>query len=144
GLDTVTHILYTSGTTGVPKGALVTHRTLLGQMQNTYADCMLGLPAAKYLDPMPLFHAGGLTTLCAPMLGSGGAVAFAQRFDPELCLRWLSDPASGVTHFSGSPIFFEQIAACAGFGTRDLGHVRHAHVAGATIVEDLIRRWAGA
>lgn len=141
GYDDPTHILYTSGTTGFPKGALVTHSNLLGQLQNVFVDCKLGMPEAKYLNPMPLFHAGGLTTLCAPMLAAGGSIAFAQRFDPEECLHWMTDTARGITHFNGSPIFFEQIAACADFHASRLEHLRHAHVAGATIVERLIERW---
>jgi len=143
-LDDVTHILYTSGTTGVPKGALVTHRMLLAQIQNTFADCALGLTGAKYLNPMPLFHAGGLTTLCAPILGAGGTVAFSRRFDPDLYLEWLGDRDRGITHFNGSPIFFEQIAASSGFTSLNFNHIRHSHVAGATIVEHLLESWAAA
>lgn len=144
GFDDPTHILYTSGTTGLPKGAIVTHRTLLSQLQNVFIDCRLGSADAKYLNPMPLFHAGGLTTLCAPVLAAGGAVAFARRFDPQTCLDWMADPARGITHFNGSPIFFEQIAACPGFGSVRLDRLRHAHLAGATIVEQLIESWLGA
>ncbi|MBW8637333.1 AMP-binding protein [Hoeflea sp. WL0058] len=143
-IDDPTCILYTSGTTGIPKGSLVSHRTLLAQVENAFVDCLLGLPGSKYLNPMPLFHAGGLTTLCLPVLASGGAVAFARRFDPAQCLDWLVDPAREVTHFNGSPIFFEQLAGCSGFGRSGFSHLKHAHVAGATIMDSLIDQWADA
>lgn len=141
GFDDATHILYTSGTTGRPKGVLVTNRTLLAQVQNTLVDCALGGPGSKYLNPMPLFHAGGLTTLSAPILATGGAVAFSARFDPARFRDWLSDPARQVTHFNGSPIFFDQIAAGDGFESLNFGHLRHAHVAGTTIRDELVERW---
>ena len=143
-VDDPTCILYTSGTTGIPKGALVTHRTMLAQVENAFVDCLLGLPGSRYLNPMPLFHAGGLTTLCLPVLASGGAVAFARRFDPGQCLDWLVDPAREITHFNGSPIFFEQLAGCSGFGRSGFSHLKHAHVAGATIMDSLIDQWADA
>jgi fatty-acyl-CoA synthase len=141
-LDAPTHILYTSGTTGLPKGALTTNRTLLAQAQNTTLEYALGFEGAKYLGLMPLFHAGGLTSLAGPVFAAGGAVAFGKRFDPERACAWLADPARGVTHVNGTPVFFEQMAKVPGFAQADFSHIRHAHNAGAPIAEATIRLWA--
>lgn len=141
-IDDPTHILYTSGTTGVPKGALVTNRTLLAQVHNTLMEYALGFEGAKYLSLMPLFHAGGLTSVSAPILATGGAVAFGKRFDPDRTSLWLTDPEYGITHVNGTPVFFEQITQHPGFDRFNFSHVRHAHNAGAAIGHDIIERWA--
>lgn len=141
-IDDPTHILYTSGTTGVPKGALVTNRTLLAQVHNTLMEYALGFDGAKYLSLMPLFHAGGLTSVSAPMLATGGAVAFAKRFDPDRASLWLAGPEYGITHVNGTPVFFDQITQVPDFEKFDFSHVRHAHNAGAAINNDIIERWA--
>ena len=116
-LDDPTHILYTSGTTGVPKGAFVTNKTLLWQGINCTLTSDLTGTGTKQLNPLPLFHAGGLTTLASGILMSGGCVAVVRRFDPELCLAWLADPDHGITHFNSPPVMWQGIA--------DVGRLRH-------------------
>lgn len=141
-LEDPTHILYTSGTTGIPKGAITTNGTLLAHTQNTMVEYALGFEGAKYLSLMPLFHAGGLTSLAAPIFATGGAVAFGKRFDAERACAWLADTARGITHVNGTPVFFEQIAKLPAFKHVDLSHIRHAHNAGAAISDATVRLWA--
>ncbi len=139
--DDPTHILYTSGTTGRPKGALVTNGTLFWQWANAVPVSALTGYGSKYLDPLPLFHAGGLTTLAAPVHRSGGCVAVARRFDPEQCLAWLSDPAHGVTHFNAPPIMWQAMSELPAFDDADLSRMHHAHVAGSVMPVELFTRW---
>ena len=96
---------------------------------------------SKYLNPLPLFHAGGLTTLAAPIHRSGGCVAVARRFDPEQCLAWLSDPAHGVTHFNAPPIMWQAMSELPAFDDADLSRMHHAHVAGSVMPVELFTRW---
>ncbi len=67
-----THILYTSGTTGRPKGALCTHGTLIWQALNTAHTTGYSAPGCHHLNQMPLFHAGGLNVMANPILYFGG------------------------------------------------------------------------
>ncbi len=140
-LDDPTNILYTSGTTGVPKGAFVTNKTLLWQGINCTLTSDLTGTGTKQLNPLPLFHAGGLTTLASGILMSGGCVAVVRRFDPELCLAWLADPDHGITHFNSPPVMWQGIAEVEGCATADFSHIRHCHVAGSIMPLELFELW---
>jgi fatty-acyl-CoA synthase len=74
-------IMYTSGTTGVPKGAILSHRKTFFNVLN--ADIYYGLtPADVFLITRPLFHSGGLLVDSSPMLYKGGTLVFKRRFKP--------------------------------------------------------------
>ena len=66
--DAITHILYTSGTTGLPKGALCSQGTLKHHALNTALTARLAEPNTHHFNMVPLFHAGGLNTLSNPTL----------------------------------------------------------------------------
>ncbi len=85
-LDTAQMIMYTSGTTGTPKGALLSHRKTLFNTLNAqiYFDlCSRDI----MLLVLPLFHSGGLNIMAIPTLYSGGKIILRSRFDPESFLR---------------------------------------------------------
>jgi fatty-acyl-CoA synthase len=74
-------IMYTSGTTGVPKGAILSHRKTFFNVLN--ADIFYGLtPLDVFLITRPLFHSGGLLVESSPMLYKGGAILLKKRFKP--------------------------------------------------------------
>ena len=74
-------LVYTSGTTGQPKGAVIDRQGLLFNALN--AQHMFGLTAAdRVLTVLPLFHVGGLNIQTAPVLLAGGEVVLLPRFDP--------------------------------------------------------------
>jgi fatty-acyl-CoA synthase len=140
-MELPTHILHTSGTTGQPKGAITTVKTLSWQTLNIIADYQIG-PGAKQLNPMPLFHAGGLTTIATPMLMTGGAVMTMRRFEPDRIVALLGDRAQGITHFTAPPVMWAALAAQPGFGRGDFGALRFAQVAGGVPPQELLQRWA--
>jgi fatty-acyl-CoA synthase len=140
-MDLPTHILHTSGTTGRPKGAVTTVKTLCWQTLNIAGECLLG-PGAKQLNPMPLFHAGGLCTIATPMLITGGAVLTMRRFDPGAVLGLLGDPTRGITHFTAPPVMWASLAAQPGFPESDFAALRFAQVAGGVPSPELLARWA--
>lgn len=79
-------IMYTSGTTGRPKGAVLSHRKTFFNALN--ADIFYGLtPFDIMLAPRALFHSGGLLVEVCPMLYKGGTVILQRRFSPEDILR---------------------------------------------------------
>ncbi len=74
-------IMYTSGTTGVPKGAVLPHRKTLYNTLN--AQAYFGLRSDDVgVVPIPLFHSFGLKILSVPLLYAGATIALVDRFDP--------------------------------------------------------------
>jgi fatty-acyl-CoA synthase len=137
-----THILYTSGTTGRPKGALSTHGTLIWQALNCADTTGYAAAGCHHLNQMPLFHAGGLNVMANPILYFGGTVTTMARFDPAAVLAALTDSAPSVTHFAAIPLMYAAIAAQPGFASADLRHLRHLIVAGAIATPQLLRQWS--
>lgn len=113
--DQITHILYTSGTTGLPKGALCTWGTLKHHALNTALTARLAEPGTHHFNMVPLFHAGGLNTMSNPALYWGGQVTTVRRFDPEVALRHLTDPDIGITNLCGVLQMYELITALPAF-----------------------------
>jgi fatty-acyl-CoA synthase len=140
-MELPTHILHTSGTTRRPKGAITTVKTLSWQTLNISMEYQLG-PGAKQLNPMPLFHAGGLTTIATPMLMTGGAVMTMRRFEPDRIVALLGDPAQGITHFTAPPVMWAALAAQPGFAAADFGALRFAQVAGGVPPRELLEQWS--
>ena len=103
-------ILFTSGTSGRPKGAVHSHRNLTSVIEyHRFTDALsgaLGDPAdpadRRYLLTMPLFHIGGLHNLAVPRLATGAAVVIHQgAFDVDAVLRLVEKER--VTHWSVVP-----------------------------------------
>jgi long-chain acyl-CoA synthetase len=103
GEDDPAVILFTSGTTGLPKGAVLTHRGLLAVLQSLLlltrrlpaADSSVPAPSCALLS-LPLFHIGGLQQILTPMV-TGGTIVFADgRFDPARVVEVLRDERVSV------------------------------------------------
>lgn len=140
GRDDLTHILYTSGTTGRPKGALSTHGTIFWQAANLSLVSKLS-PPGHMLCPIPLFHAGGLLTCAMPLLYHGGRVTTMRRFDATAVLKKLIEPGHPITHLSQIPAMYAAIASQPGFESADLSNLRCCIIAGAIAQPDLIKAW---
>jgi fatty-acyl-CoA synthase len=99
-------LLYTSGTTGVPKGALLPHRKTLYNSLN--AELFLELTRSdRTLVPLPLFHSFGLLILAIPTLYAGGAVHLMSRFDPDEV--WEIVDREQITLLGGVPTMFQAL-----------------------------------
>ncbi|MES1163832.1 MAG: AMP-binding protein, partial [Rhizobacter sp.] len=100
--NTASSICYTSGTTGHPKGAVITHGMNFWNCVNLGVPALIN-PNTVQLVVLPLFHTGGLNCYANPVLHAGGAILLMRAFEPGLAIDYLSDPALGITHFFGVP-----------------------------------------
>jgi fatty-acyl-CoA synthase len=138
--DAVT-IMYTSGTTGHPKGAIITHGMLFWNCVN------LGIPARISPDTvqlvvLPLFHTGGLNCYANPVLHAGGTIVIARTFDPGQALQILGDKDYGVTHFFAVPAPYQFMMQHPEFENTDLSRLKIAGVGGAPCALTIIETWA--
>ena len=139
--DDLVTILYTSGTTGHPKGAMITHGMNFWNCSN------LGTPAGVgqdtvHLSVLPLFHTGGLNCYSNPVLHAGGTVVIMRSFDPGQALRVIGDPAQRISHFFGVPAPYQFMAQHPDFATTDLSRLRSAGVGGAPCALAILQVWA--
>jgi fatty-acyl-CoA synthase len=131
-------ILYTSGTTGYPKGAIIPHRQVLYNCLNTVASWGL----TEYdISPVytPLFHAGGLFAFLTPILYLGGRIILARKFDPIASLRWILD--EGCTVILGVPTLFQMWMDSDYFKEADLSNVHFFISGGAPCPPKLMNAW---
>ena len=137
-LDDVVMILYTSGTTGVPKGAMITHRMLLWNAMNT--GLRLAITERDHTQSYaPFFHTGGWNVLFTPFLLHGASHTILSGFDADLVLRLMED--EGTTLLFGVPTMLQMMAECERFDATDLSACRYAIVGGAPMPLPLIDDW---
>ena len=102
--DDTAVILYTSGTTGSPKGAELTHRNLVSNARTTNDSLVRLAPDDVVLGALPLFHAFGQTCVMNTCLLAGAQVSLLARFTPENALAIVE--RDRVTLFSGVPTMY--------------------------------------
>jgi fatty-acyl-CoA synthase len=137
-LDDPALILYTSGTTGRPKGALLTHGNLTFNTMNQLAHVdVLGSDIA--LCTAPLFHAVGLGQVTLPTLFKGGTVVIAPKFDPVWMLAAIGD--LHITAFSAVPTMMQMLCDHPDWADADLSSLRYVIYGGSPVLERVARAW---
>ena len=125
-------IVYTSGTTGKPKGAVLTQGGLIWNAYNAIAAHDMG-QRDHALNALPMFHVGGLNIQGLPVLVAGARVTLHRRFDPA---HWLADVAERRPTLSVLvPAMMAAIIAHPAWPRSDLSSLRMIH-AGSMIVPD--------
>ncbi|MCA1752094.1 MAG: long-chain fatty acid--CoA ligase [Flavobacteriales bacterium] len=137
--DDLAFILYTSGTTGFPKGAMYTHKMLFWNSINT--QLRLDLHSADVtLNCMPAFHTGGWNVLITPMLHHGASVWLMRNFEPGAALRSLEESSS--TLFMAVPTMLKMLSDDARFAESKLECIRYFIVGGEALPIPVIEQWA--
>src|SRR4029079_12967106 len=120
-------ILYTSGTTGFPKGAVISYRMISWNSINT--GLRLNLTQSDVVATfLPLFHTGGWNVLTTPCLHRGAKVVLLKKFDADLILNLCE--RERVTVLFGVPTMMDFMKRSPLFSSSDLSSVRYAIVGG--------------
>lgn len=129
-LDDPAIILYTSGTTGHPKGALLLHRNLTWNSFNVLVDYDVTSSTTSLLIS-PMFHVAALGMGAFPVLLQGGTLVLEEAFDPQRVLQLI--PEHKITMISGVPTTYQLLADHPDFDTTDLSSLRSMTCGGSAV-----------
>ena len=125
--DDVINIQYTSGTTGFPKGVMLTHYNLVNNAINI-AECMRLTYEDRLCIPVPFFHCFGCVIGTLAITTSGGTMVPVQEFSPEEVLRTVEKEKCTALH--GVPTMFISELNLPNFSSFDLSTLRTGVMAG--------------
>jgi acyl-CoA synthetase (AMP-forming)/AMP-acid ligase II len=134
-------ILHTSGSTGNPKGAVITHRARVSCTVNILLDGSVEKDGIA-LQSIPLFHAGTLNISLLPHLATGGTIVLIPRFDPYEIAKAIE--TEKVTHIIAVPTILHNLLETGSFDKFDFSSLRKIYYGGSSIplrdLEILLRR----
>ncbi len=137
-LDDPCALMYTSGTTGNPKGAVISHGNMTWNNYNQLISVDLR-PDERTLALAPLFHLGGLNLTVTPAMMRGGLVHVLRGFEPGAVLETLE--RERITSVFAVPAMLEAMQVHPRFGTTDLSHLRTLLAGGAPLTRTTLDIW---
>ncbi|MBP0011664.1 MAG: long-chain fatty acid--CoA ligase [Roseofilum sp. SBFL] len=130
-------ILYTSGTTGLPKGATLSHGNVVSNMHSVKHNCQIQ-PHDKLLLYLPLFHCFGQNFILNGGLNAAATIVLQRRFDPEKLVETVQ--YEGITMFFGVPTVFAKLLDMQ-LPPLALRTIRYYFSAAAVLPAELTKRW---
>jgi long-chain acyl-CoA synthetase len=136
-------VQYTGGTTGMPKGAILTHGNLTTAVSiyDVWSEGQgLSRPGEdKVICVLPLFHIYALTTILLRQIKNGNEILLRLRFDVDTTLRDIEEKRA--TAFPGVPTMWIALARCPGIEARDLSSLRYCGSGGAPLPIEVAQRF---
>lgn len=138
--DTFAQIIYSSGTTGRPKGVVHSHRTLM------YALLCRIVPGSVdretvALCSMPLFHISGLNGMVNATLMAGGTVILLEKFCADRLLELVNDESLGITYLFAVPTMLDVLRKHPQVDRADFSRIRTCFTGTAPVPRELIAWW---
>ncbi|GAA4931778.1 acyl-CoA synthetase [Streptomonospora halophila] len=130
-------LLYTSGTTSAPKGAMMTHRALVHE----YLSCLHALDISegdRMLHALPLYHSAQMHVFLMPALAAGAYSEVVETPEPADLLRRIEE--NGITSFFAAPTVWAALSNHADFATRDLSGLAKAYYGAAIMPVPVLER----
>jgi fatty-acyl-CoA synthase len=131
-------LLYTSGTTGRPKGVMIPHRQIAWNAYNTVISWQLR-QSDRVQVYTPMYHAGGLTVFLTPLFAIGGSIVLHDGFDAAELLQAFRDYE--CTILFGVPTIFKMLFDSPEFATLDRSHLRWCASGGAPLPLQLLHAY---
>lgn len=139
-LSDVWTVMYTSGTTGRPKGAMITYSMCV--FNSIHCAMAVELTQqSKNLIFLPTFHTAGLNVYANPIFHTGGTNVVMRVFEPDRFCDLLSDKEICITHALGVPTNFLMLADTAGFADADFSNLVCLGIGGAAAPLALIEQF---
>ncbi|ADG83530.1 long-chain-fatty-acid--CoA ligase [Thermincola potens] len=136
--DDVAVLLYTSGTTGNPKGAMITHHNMLANAAATKEATASGYPDST-VCVLPMFHSFAWTACVLLPLTYGGLVIILESFSPQTSLRTIVEEKATI--FAGVPTMYSVLLQVPNVNPADFAHLRLAYSGGAACPVELSRKF---
>ncbi len=130
-------LIFTGGTTGLPKAAEISHRMIAWNTLNTVVHDITHNDI--YLNVFPMFHTGGLFVYTLPQVIFGGTTIFIRQFDPVQVLELLEKER--VTVFAAVPTMYQMMAQAANWEQADLSSLRFCTSGGAPLPVPLVEKY---
>lgn len=137
--DDVCNMQYTSGTTGFPKGVMLTHRNIVNNGK-IIGDRMDLSTADRMMIQVPMFHCFGMVLSMTSSMTHGATISPIPYFSPKSALACIN--AEKITCFNGVPTMFIAMFAHEDFAKTDFSYIRTGIMAGANCPPELMRRAA--
>jgi fatty-acyl-CoA synthase len=130
-------LIFTGGTTGLPKAAEVSHRMIAWNTLNTVIHDITHNDI--YLNVFPMFHTGGLFVYTLPQVIFGGTTIFVHEFNPEQVLELLE--REKVTVFAAVPTMYQMLTQADNWEQADLSSLRFCTSGGAPLPVPLVEKY---
>lgn len=135
--EDIAALIFTGGTTGLPKAAQVSHRMIAWNTLNTVIHDVTHHDI--YLNVFPMFHTGGLLVYTLPQVIFGGTTILVRSFDPAQVLELLE--REHVTIFGGVPTMYQMMTQAPNWSRVDLSSLRFCTSGGAPLPVPLVEQY---